>query len=139
MKNTTQASNKHEKRVAKSLGERQVTGGGRGDFAKGDVFGTLFIECKTQMTAKASMTVKEEWFKKAKEQAFQMRRQDSAVSFSFDNQKDFYAVDERLFEQMYRAYKAVNELTEFVSGNPRMFDSEDMEALRHVLEKNGCL
>lgn len=138
MKNTTQASNKHEKRVAKSLGERQVTGGGRGDFAKGDVFGTLFIECKTQMQPKASMTVKEDWFKKAKEQAFQMRRQDFAVSFSFDNQKDFYAVDERLFEQMYRSYKAVQELVSIFGTQGSILDTTDAQVITKILRDNGC-
>lgn len=110
--NTRQASSKQEKRVAKTLGEKVVAGSGAMDFLKGDVFGSLFIECKTNMEKRKTITVKEDWFLKAKAQAYQMRRNEYVVSFSFDNETDYFATESTLFQEMYKSYKAVQTFIE---------------------------
>ncbi len=99
-------SNKQEKRVAKTLGGRVVGGSGSGDFQKGDVkLPDLFIECKTNIEPRKSMTFQREWFTKAREQAWQMGKPFYAVAFSFGDGEDFVAVPSSLFNELYEAFK----------------------------------
>lgn len=94
---TRYKSNIQEKRIAKAIGGRQVIGSGSTPFLKGDVITeNLFVEAKTKMEPSKSITVKKEWLEKAKEQSYQMRKEDYAVAISFGEDKDYYIIEESL-------------------------------------------
>ena len=58
---TRYKSNQQEKRIARSLGGRQVIGSGSTPFLKGDVIaGKLFIEAKTRVNPSKSIKVNKE-------------------------------------------------------------------------------
>lgn len=102
MKPTRFYSNKQEKAVAKALGGRQVANSGATPFYKGDVTADDFlIECKTTTcTHKASFSIKEEWLKKNRAEAFAMGKHHSALAFQFgEGLPNFYIIDERQFKE----------------------------------------
>ena len=93
-------SNKQEKQVAKAVGGRQTANSGATAFQKGDVISNRFlIECKTKTTDSKSFTVQEEWLLKDEEEAFAMRKDNSALCFDFgpSANKRYYIISERLF------------------------------------------
>ena len=96
-------SDKQEKKVAKAIGGRQTTNSGATDFSKGDVVtedGWL-IECKTATSEKQSFSIKREWLKKNREEAFSMGKDYNALVFDFgDNGERYYIVDEKTFKLM---------------------------------------
>ena len=95
-------SNKQEKAVAKALDGKKTANSGATRFVKGDVTTELFlIEAKTCMTDKQSFSIKEEWIKKNKEEAFAMHKPYSAIAFNFGpNSENYYVIDERLFKTL---------------------------------------
>jgi len=103
MKPTRWYSDKQEKKVAKAIGGRQTANSGATDFSKGDVVtedGWL-IECKTATSEKQSFSIKREWLKKNREEAFSMGKDYNALVFDFgDNGERFYIVDEKTFKLM---------------------------------------
>lgn len=108
---TRYQSNIQEKRVAKAMGGRQVIGSGATPFLKGDVVvDKLFIEAKTKMEPSKSISVKKEWLEKAKEQSLAMRKEDYALVISFGDDKDYYVIEDRLMEDLYRARDALREV-----------------------------
>ena len=73
-------------------------------FAKGDVVTDKFlIECKTRIGEQASINVKKEWLLKNEEEAFAMNKDYSAVAISFGDNKNYYIIDEKLFN-ILRSY-----------------------------------
>lgn len=93
-------SNKQEKQVAKAIGGKQTANSGATAFQKGDVVTDQWlIECKTKTTDCKSFTVKEEWLLKNEEEAFAMRKNNSALCFDFgpSANKRYYIISERLF------------------------------------------
>ena len=90
----------HEKSVCKALGATQTLNSGAGNFRKGDCVqkaASLLIECKTTMTEKSSVSVKQEWIDKNKEESFKMRLDNSCVCFNFGpGTKNYYVIDEKL-------------------------------------------
>lgn len=114
MKNSTRAkSSQQEKRIAKAIGGRQVVGSGSTPFLKGDVIaGKLFIEAKTKMSPSQSISVKKEWIEKAKEQSLAMRKEDYAIAVSFGDGKDYYLIEDRLMEDMYKSREVLREVLE---------------------------
>lgn len=118
MKNSTRAkSSQQEKRIAKAMGGRQVIGSGSTPFLKGDVIaGKLFIEAKTKMVASKSISVKREWLEKAKAQAFSTRKEDYALAISFGDPKEYYLIEDTLFEDLYKAREALRVVIETIGG-----------------------
>ena len=95
-------SNKQEKAVAKKVQGKQVANSGATAFSKGDVqAGEWLIECKTASSPKSSFSIRKEWLKKNKEEAFAMGKYYNALCFDFgDNDARYYIVDERTFIKM---------------------------------------
>ena len=92
-------SDRQEKKVAKAVGGKQTANSGATAFQKGDVVTDRWvIECKTKATDCKSFTVKEEWLLKNEEEAFAMRKDNSALCFDFgpSANKRYYIVSERL-------------------------------------------
>lgn len=117
-KESTRAkSSQQEKRIAKALGGKQVLGSGSTPFLKGDVVaGKLFVEAKTKMEPSKSISVKREWLEKAREQAFSTRKEDYTVAISFGDDKEYYIVENTLFEDLYKAREALRAVIEDLGG-----------------------
>lgn len=97
---------KQEKRVCKGLGGKRQVGSGATPFLKGDgVLDDLLIECKTKDTPSKSMSVKKEWFTKAKEEAFAMGKEGAILVFSFGDGLDYIAEDYDTFKTHYEAHR----------------------------------
>ncbi len=98
-------SNKQEKAVAKELGGKQVSNSGATPFNKGDVVTSdWLIECKTCTKEKNSFSIKKDWLKKNKEEAFAMNKEFNALAFNFGDGKNYYIVDEKTFKKLKETY-----------------------------------
>lgn len=92
-------------------------GSGSTPFQKGDVVTPdLFIEAKTKVQASKSITVKKEWLEKAQEQAYSMRKRDYALAISFGEDKDYYVIEDRYMEELYKSRKALEDVIECIGG-----------------------
>ena len=100
-------SNNQEKQVAKAIGGRQTANSGATPFSKGDVTTKdWLIECKTCTTEKQSFSIKQEWLKKNKEEAFAMRKDYNALCFDFGPDTErYYVLDERTFKRVVDLFK----------------------------------
>ena len=99
-KPTRYYSKRQEKRVAKAVEGKRQPNSGATPFYKGDVITDQFlIECKTKTADCKSFTIKEDWLLKNEEEAFAMRKDNSALCFDFgpSANKRYYIVSERLF------------------------------------------
>lgn len=103
-------SNKQEKSVAKALDGKKTANSGATRFVKGDINTELFlIECKTCISDKQSFSIKKEWIRKNKEEAFAMNKPYSAIAFNFGpNSENYYVIDERLFKTLNDYLKGEN-------------------------------
>lgn len=91
-------SNKQENKVAKSLNGKRVANSGATTFNKGDVvLDDWLIECKTKTKESDSFTIKREWIEKNKEEAFAMRKANSALVIDFGDGEQYYLIDEKTF------------------------------------------
>ena len=95
-------SNRQEKKVAKAVGGKQTPNSGATSFMKSDILTDLFaIECKTVTTEKKSFSIKKEWLKKNKEEAFEMGKSYSVLAFNFGpDSENYYVIDEKLFKEL---------------------------------------
>ena len=95
-------SSRQEKKVAKAVGGKQVSNSGATAFNKGDVTTDLMLlECKTCVENKKSFSIKKEWLEKNKEEAFEMGKDYSVLTFNFGPDSDnYYVIDERLFKML---------------------------------------
>lgn len=95
-------SQKQEEQIAKMLGGTVQANSGGTRFGGGDVHTkSCFIEAKTPLSDKTSFSIKKEWLTKAKEQAFEQRKDNYALAFRFGpDDQDFFVVDARLFKQI---------------------------------------
>ena len=110
-------SNKQEKRIAKAIGGRQVVGSGSSPFLKGDVIaGKMFIEAKTKVKPSTQITLKREWLEKAKEQSFSTGKEDYALAVSFGDSKDYYVIEDSLFEDLYKSREALRAVIDKLGG-----------------------
>jgi CTP:phosphocholine cytidylyltransferase-like protein len=90
-----------EKRVAAILDGQTVFGSGCIDFYKGDVYkDNIFIECKTNEVPRKSISVKQEWIDKAKEQAFSMRKENYVIAISLDTKNDYILMPIDYFNEL---------------------------------------
>lgn len=98
---TRYASQAQEERVSALLGGRRNSNSGAGHFDKSDVVvdrASLSVECKTCMTPKDSFSIKKEWLKKSKEEAFANRLENHAIAFNFffEDKEDYYIINSNL-------------------------------------------
>lgn len=115
--NTRKLSNTQEKRIAKNIGGRQVVGSGSTPFLKGDVTtSNLFVEAKTKAQVSKSISVKKEWLEKAKEQSYSMRKRDYALAISFGDGKDYYVIEDKLMEELYKSRAALEAIISGLGG-----------------------
>ena len=90
-----------------------MIGSGSTPFLKGDVVtGDLFIECKTKAKESTQITVKKEWLEKAREQAYQMRKENYVLALSFGDGKDYFMLESGYFEDLYHKAKALDKVWE---------------------------
>ena len=137
MKNSTRAkSSQQEKRIAKSMGGKQVIGSGSTPFLKGDVIaGKLFIEAKTKMEPSKSITVKKEWIDKAKKQALATRKEDYAIAISFGEPKEYYIIEDTLMEDFYKSREAFRAVIEAVWRAGDDCNTEEISQLRKLIKE----
>lgn len=140
MKNSTRAkSSQQEKRIAKAMGGRQVVGSGSTPFLKGDVIaGKLFIEAKTKMEPSKSITVKKEWLEKAEAQSLGMRKDDYTVAISFGDGRDYYIIEDRLMEELYRSREALRAVLEEIGGiehDPLGLESAEEYKIKELIKE----
>jgi len=100
-------SKKQEQAVAKVVNGRRTANSGATPFYKGDVVTNDWcIECKTATEAKASMSIKREWFSKLKEEAFGTGKHYSAVAFNYGPDTDnHYIIDEKTFKRVVELFE----------------------------------
>lgn len=97
---TRHYSSNQEKAVASLLGGYQISNSGAGKFKKGDVQvqkASLLVECKTCTSKKESFSIKEDWIKKNKEEAFENRLDNSCIAFNFGpDEPNYFVINESL-------------------------------------------
>lgn len=105
--NTRYFSSRQEKQIAKNLGGKVQPNSGAADFVAGDVkLDFMLVDAKTVVTPKKSVSIREEWFNKIRQEAFAMGKDMSCIAFNFGPDKpNYYAVNERDFKQLLQAYK----------------------------------
>lgn len=102
-KESTRAfSDAQEKDVCKKLGAIQQPNSGAGKFRKGDVISyksSILIECKTPTSEKESFSIKKDWIKKNKDEAFTQRVYNGCIAFTFGpGQENYFVIDEKLMK-----------------------------------------
>lgn len=103
-------SNIQEQKVADILGMRQQVNSGATTFDKGDVLDEhMVLDAKTVMKPQSSVSLKEDWFDKSREEAFGMGRGLSGIAFRFAPKgRDYVAMPIDDFRQLYEAWKELN-------------------------------
>lgn len=96
-------SSLQENNIAKQLGGCVQPASGAGHWNKSDVVinnASLSIECKTTVTPKESFSIKKDWIKKQKEEAFCNRLSNTALAISFEpeGQENYYVIDQKLMK-----------------------------------------
>ena len=101
-KPTRYFSKKQETAVAAAVGAKVVANSGATPYNKGDVTDqNWLIECKTCVKDQESFSVKKAWFEKNLEESIYMKKDHTAVVFSFGpSSKNYYIVDEPTFQRM---------------------------------------
>lgn len=101
-KPTRHFSKQQEKAVAKSLGGRTTANSGATSFDKGDVVTEdILVECKTKVKTSEQITIKKEWIRKNREEAFAMGKQYSTIAFNFGpDEENYYIIDEYMFKML---------------------------------------
>ena len=96
-----------EREVAKKLKGKTTANSGATLFYKGDVVTEDWcIECKTATEAKASMSIKREWFQKLREEAFGTGKPYSALVFNYGpGTNNHYVIDEKTFMRMMELFE----------------------------------
>jgi len=96
-------ADQHEKSICKALGARQTSGSGSNRFEKGDVVvpDIMLIEAKCSMSDKKSVSIKEEWLDKLKQETFRNRLRFSSLCFNFcPDGANYYIIDELLMKYL---------------------------------------
>lgn len=95
-------SNLQEQDICKKFGCVQQPNSGAGHFRKGDTINykaSILIEAKTCTKEKDSFSIKKEWIKKNKEEAFTQRVFNGCIAFNFGpNQENYFVIDEKLMK-----------------------------------------
>lgn len=100
---TRDLSTAQEKYIAKITGGKVQANSGATVFQKGDAKDAQFlIEAKTMMTKQKSVSIKEAWIEKIKEEAFAENREHWTIAFNFGgvgNTENYYIISEEDFLQ----------------------------------------
>lgn len=110
-KPTRYFSKNQEKTVANRLGGSTTLNSGATPFQKGDinVGNLLLVECKTKTKDSDSISIKKEWLDKNSKEALFMGKKYNTIAFNFGpNQKNYYILDEVLFEEFLNYLKAIH-------------------------------
>lgn len=111
-------SSKQEKRVSKTVKGKLVIGSGATPFMKGDVTSEdILYECKTNIKGQATMSVRKEWFDKAKLQAYEMGKSISVVVIGFDGRTEYYCIEDMNYRAMLEGYSKLNEIIAVMDSN----------------------
>ena len=107
---TRKASDVQEERVAEKLGGFRTGNSGANAWRKGDIHvvdASLLCECKTVMSSKDSFSIKKEWIKKNREEAFANRLDNTAIAFNFyyEDKDDYYVIDDKLMRFLIEKLK----------------------------------
>ena len=97
---TREFSDRQEKHIAKVTGGKVQSNSGGTKFGGGDVHTKHFlIEAKTPTKDKTGFTIKKEWLKKMRQQAFEQGKSESVLAFRFspNDPQDYYVLDQRQF------------------------------------------
>lgn len=136
---TRYKSDQQEKRLASGLGGRQVVGSGSTPFLKGDVVtSNLFVEAKTKVKASKSISIKKEWLEKAQEQSYSMRKRDYALAISFGDGKDYYIIEDRFMEELYKSREALERIVKEIGGvehHPLGLENIDIYMIKEILQE----
>lgn len=92
-------SAKQEKSVAKSLKGKLQSNSGATAFCKGDILSKNFlVECKTVMTPKQSVSLRQEWLTKLNEEKFAMGKEYFCLAFNFEpDGQNYFVIDQKTF------------------------------------------
>lgn len=103
-------SSRQESAVASAIGGRKVANSGATPYNKGDVTDdNWLIECKTCTKDQKSFSVQKHWFEKNLEESIFMKKDHTAVVFSFGpSSKNYYILDEATFLEMKEALEEKN-------------------------------
>ena len=94
-------SNKQEQHICKVFNAIQTPNSGAGKFRKGDVIlpNTMLFECKTVMSPKSSISIKEDWLLKNREEALSQNLYNNCVVINFKPDGDnYYIINENLMK-----------------------------------------
>ena len=97
---TRDYSDKQEKHIAKVTGGKVQSNSGGTKFGGGDVHTKHFlIEAKTPTKDQTGFTIKKEWLRKMRQQAFEQGKSESVLAFRFspDDQQDYYVLNQWQF------------------------------------------
>jgi len=134
-------SNKQEKRVSKFVGGRKKANSGATPFDPGDVeLDDALIECKTKAKPSKSITLKEKFFRKIREEATLKGKPFAFVTFSFDNITDYYSMDANQWKALYQAYRTLERIiAEALNGeiNDLVEDDELTLLLKWIIREEG--
>lgn len=108
-KPTRYYSSTQEKSIAKAVKGSVTKNSGATMFQKGDVITDKWlIEAKTCTSDKKSFSLKEEWFRKNKQEMVFMGKDYSTVVFNFGpNKPNYYVIDELTFKELLELQKGV--------------------------------
>ena len=100
-------SKAQENKVAHKFEGNRTLNSGATPEQKGDVLLDKFIlECKTKVTSSDSISIKKEWLEKTEKESLFMGKPYSALVFNFGpNEKNYYIIDEYLFEILINTLK----------------------------------
>ena len=102
MEATREYSSVQEKAVAFALGGKVVANSGATAFLKGDVsLPNALVECKTVMKKQTSISIKEEWLTKLREEACNMGKDYYALAVNFGpKEKNYYVIPEWMMQEL---------------------------------------
>ena len=87
---------------------------------------------------KESIKVNKEWLDKAREQAYSSRKEDYAVAISFGDGKDYYIIEDRLMEELYRCREALRAVLEEIGGtehDPLGLESAEEHRIKELIKE----
>lgn len=91
-----------ENDICSKLNATRQPNSGASVFRKGDVINydaSLLIEAKTVTSEKDSFSIKKDWIKKNREEAFTQRVFNGCIAFNFGpEQENFFVIDEKLMK-----------------------------------------
>jgi len=104
-------SKKQEDSIAKAVGGKRTPNSGATPWVKGDVLTEEWLlEAKTKNTHSESISIKKEWFNKAKTEAVEMGKPYTAIVFSFGpDEENHYIIDEFLFKELQEYLKGIEQ------------------------------